>query len=329
VPSSLKKKEEQMRIIDCHMHINFNKITSKNFINYLNKNNIDMCWLMTWEEANVKKWPYQNLNIEDICEAYYKNPERIKIMYAPVPLAPDFHDRFLKIYNNNPVFGYGELKSTIKWNEKKIDEMLSLLDGLKIPLNFHMENYGWKFIEFDKITYSGQIVNMILHSKFVTKISNKILPIIDKYIKIDKFKYTYYFPGYMLDFANLELRLQKYSKLIFIAHGPLFWANISEQQSLNKYPSGKISKKGIICELLLKYNNLFVDISGISGYNALTRDKDFIKYFLEKFNKQILFGTDTYELNQKTYLDSLNLSKEIYENIYYKNALNLMEKNEK
>ena len=40
------------------------------------------------------------------------------------------------------------------------------------------------------------------------------------------------------------------------------------------------------------YPNLYADISAQSGFNAISRDKEFGVRFLTKFQDRILFGTD-------------------------------------
>jgi predicted TIM-barrel fold metal-dependent hydrolase len=42
----------------------------------------------------------------------------------------------------------------------------------------------------------------------------------------------------------------------------------------------------------LDYPNLYADISAGSGYNAITRDKDFGYSFLEEFQDKLFYGTD-------------------------------------
>ncbi len=44
--------------------------------------------------------------------------------------------------------------------------------------------------------------------------------------------------------------------------------------------------------LLRTFPNLYADLSAMSGYNAITRDRDFGVRFLNEFQDKLLFGTD-------------------------------------
>lgn len=40
-------------MVDSHMHVNFNGLSTKDIIKYLNHEKIDICWLLTWEEVMI------------------------------------------------------------------------------------------------------------------------------------------------------------------------------------------------------------------------------------------------------------------------------------
>ena len=87
----------------------------------------------------------------------------------------------------------------------------------------------------------------------------------------------------------------------------------------------KVSEDGIVNHLLSTYDNFYADLSGMSGYNALNRDKVYAKKFLIKNASKLLYGTDNFQLGLKQLLDSLNLSVDVYNRIYKENALNLVQ----
>jgi predicted TIM-barrel fold metal-dependent hydrolase len=94
---------------------------------------------------------------------------------------------------------------------------------------------------------------------------------------------------------RLERLLQAVPDTTVIGHAPGFWAEIegditSEKQFV--YPTGPIRKEGALSRLLRSYPNLYADISANSGFNAISRDKDFAVNFLTEFQDRILFGTD-------------------------------------
>ena len=118
--------------------------------------------------------------------------------------------------------------------------------------------------------------------------------------------------------------MKKYPKIPFIGHGPLFWKGISSDLEVeletDRYPNGPIVDQGITCRLLAQYQNLYADISGFSGYNALTRDTKFTRNLISKYTNKILFGTDNQSLGLREFLDSLGLPIDAYRLIYGENA---------
>ena len=85
---------------------------------------------------------------------------------------------------------------------------------------------------------------------------------------------------------------------------------------------------GRVPQLLGKYKNLYGDISAGSGSNAIMRDPEYGAIFLETFQDQLVFGTDT-AMPPKVrplaaFMEELmrqgKLSKLACEKIFYKNA---------
>ena len=74
-----------MTTIDSHMHLNFNGLSLRRIINYLDREKIDICWLLSWEEIDPGPWHYEHLAVEDIHKAFLKYPQRIIPFYAPDP----------------------------------------------------------------------------------------------------------------------------------------------------------------------------------------------------------------------------------------------------
>lgn len=123
--------------------------------------------------------------------------------------------------------------------------------------------------------------------------------------------------------------------MIFIGHGPAFWAEISTLKDPDDrygYPSYPIIKEGRIAELMRLYDNLWVDLSANSGKNALMRDKDYSIKFLNEFNDRIMYGTDICYYKQvlttNEFLielkDKKHLTESAFLNIAYKNAYRLL-----
>lgn len=101
---------------------------------------------------------------------------------------------------------------------------------------------------------------------------------------------------------RLEQMLKQFSETVFIGHAQHFWSEISPDatdETLYAYPTGEIKEDGPTVRLLSTYDNLHADLSGGSGFNALTRDPEFGWRFLEKFQDKLMFGTDIAHLRDE------------------------------
>ncbi len=104
----------------------------------------------------------------------------------------------------------------------------------------------------------------------------------------------------------LEHTLQRFPMLKFIAHGPVFWAEITRrtrpalckpvfgrdglQHGSPDRNTGRITGEGAAQELLRAFPNLYGELS--DGYWQLKRDEDFAVRFLIEFQDRLFFGTD-------------------------------------
>ena len=311
-----------MRKTDAHFHVNFCGFDSKKLIEYLDRNRIDKCWLLTWEQTDHPVPSlYEHISIEQEISAYNKYPDRIVPFYAPDPKSKTIVEDLEK-YIKIGIKGCGELKVTYKWEDDIIEDYLKIISPYNLPLVIHMELPRSQYLppsnsKLDLLV--DQLLNGALNgvtkyylSKLVKKTS-----LFSNYIKDN----SIYFPGYLYDFNFLEKRIQQFPDQIFIGHGPHFWNNISNSLS-SKYfhQKGRIGEFGIIDRLLEEYENLYCDISGKSGYNALTRDKNQSKRFLEKHCKKILYGTDNTNYGLEDLINSFQLSDEIQRQIFYQNS---------
>lgn len=99
---------------------------------------------------------------------------------------------------------------------------------------------------------------------------------------------------YNLGFERLHKMLEKYLTTIFIGHAQTWWANIDKNHADQKvlYPKGKVTAGGLTDRYLADYPNMFADMSAGSGLNALTRDEDHTRGFLDRHQSKILYGSD-------------------------------------
>jgi predicted TIM-barrel fold metal-dependent hydrolase len=308
------------------MHVNFIGFRLNDIIRYLDINRIDCCWLLSWEEISPGPWPYQHLSIEDIYDAYLKYPSRIIPFYAPDP-HKDGAANELEYWYQKGIRGCGELKSTLNWGSSNIQKLLTTVQKLGMPIAFHMEESEARInlrssTIFDRILYRG-----LRAKRKIYQVPKKVLyTLVNRYSPLrNRFEF-YTFPGYMLDFASLEVILADCPHVNFVAHGPMFWKYISADVATRNemYPRGPVVGEGIIWRLLRDYPNLYADVSGTSGYDGLTKDPEFAKNILSKYDNKILFGTDNYSLGLRDFLDSLRLPKSTYKLIYGENAAKLI-----
>ncbi len=98
---------------------------------------------------------------------------------------------------------------------------------------------------------------------------------------------------YNMGIERLHTMLEKFPNTNFLGHAQTWWANIDKKvvQAV-LYPKGPVTPGGITDRLLSDYPNMFADMSAGSGLNALTRDEDHARAFLERHQDKILYGSD-------------------------------------
>lgn len=121
---------------------------------------------------------------------------------------------------------------------------------------------------------------------------------------------------------RLEKALQKFPKLKVLGHSQCFWREIGDNTDVF-YPTGPASG-GRLTELFRKYENLYGDLSGDSGSNALMRDREHAAKFIEEFSDKLMYACDickesnTFPFDFNDFLDSMRESGEISEANYRK-----------
>ena len=224
--------------------------------------------------------------------------------------------------------GCGELKATLNWESNGVKWLLQAAGKLKMPVVFHMEEDDSCCLPYSNAIFDRLLSAALNTKKRIYRIPRNLLElIVNNYAPLKNRTKSYFFPGYMLDFASLEMTLRNFPEIRFIAHGPMFWKYLSADASNDRkelYPRGLVQGEGVIWRLLKDYPNLYADISGYSGLNSLTRDSESAKKFLSLFENKILYGTDNLIKGQMEFLNSLGLSKSIYNKIYGENACGII-----
>lgn len=120
---------------------------------------------------------------------------------------------------------------------------------------------------------------------------------------------------------RLEKMLKKYPKLKIFGHSVFFW----EHMTVSK------DKPGRIHELMVKYDNLYCDISAGSGFRAMTTNEEIGLDFLETFRDRVMFGCD-FGPNavgslamwlDRMYLDG-RLAEDVYQKVCRENAIRIL-----
>ncbi|MCX6992565.1 MAG: amidohydrolase family protein [Kiritimatiellaeota bacterium] len=145
---------------------------------------------------------------------------------------------------------------------------------------------------------------------------------------------------------QMEHTLERFPKLIILAHGPVFWSEIGwletpaqrkpafrpdGEQVGWRPPAGPIKEEGAAPKLLRRYANLYGELSDAS--HALGRDQEYGPKFLTEFQDRLFFGTDfcsvgmpfpTLDLLLK-WRDTNKISAGVFNKIARENAIKLFD----
>ena len=283
-------------IIDVHNHPDWHHHNVDKFIENMNQYNIDKTWILSWECPETEYDPGYNKNISPInqhncipfsnCLRYMeKYPERFVLGYAPDPRTPDAIDKMNAAITIHGARVYGELKLRMMFDDRDAIRMYKFCGSKNVPVLVHID------YEFN---------------------SGRAYP-----------RPNYWYGGGILPF---ERAIAECEETIFIGHAPGFWAHISGDDQYNKaaYPTGKVAEGGKLIQMLNDYPNLYCDMSAGSGCNALKRDPEFAFWFLNEYQDRILYGRDYFDNQHQEFLATLDLSQEVKDKIFYKNALKLV-----
>ena len=98
---------------------------------------------------------------------------------------------------------------------------------------------------------------------------------------------------YNLGIENLSKILEAYADVNFIGHAQTWWGNISaDLDPTLMYPRGPVKPGGLTDRLLADYPNIYGDLAAGSGLNAVTRDEEFTRGFLDRHADKLIWGSD-------------------------------------
>lgn len=286
-----------MMIIDAHNHPDWHGHNLARFLKNMARYGIEKTWILSWECPTDEYDPTYNNCCDQgntvngpipfsKCLSYVERaPDKFILGYAPDPRKPEAIDQLEAAIEIHGVRVYGELKLRMMYDNPDALRMFRFCGKKGLPVIVHID------YEFDTDV---------------------------KYPRP-----SWWYGG---GIAAFERAIRACPDTIFLGHGPGFWAHISDDEQFDKvaYPSGKVLPGGEIINMLRTYQNLYCDISGASGCNALKRDPEFAKDFLQEFQDRILYARDYFDNIHQEVLNSLGLTENVLIKIYSKNALKLV-----
>lgn len=283
-------------IIDIHNHADYHGYSVERVIENMDKYGIDVTCLLSWE-APVNDYspatkhcfsPFSDTPVPFLrCVEYKKAaPDRFLLGFCPDPREPDAIARLRSAVELYDISICGELKLRMMYDNPDAIRLYRVCAEYGLPVLMH----------FDYCIDSP----------------------------INQYPWPNYWYGGGI--GALERVLKLCPETNFIGHAPGFWSHISndEQCECCSYPKGPVTPGGKIEELLEKYPNLYCDISAGSGFNALNRDREFTKVFLNKWQDRIIYARDYYDNVHRELIDSLGLSSAVKSKIYENNARKIL-----
>ena len=296
-------------IIDAHNHPDFHGYTVEKIIRDMDENNIDVTWLLSWEipqseydvflnQRNMPPYVQNGIPLESVLNVGKYAKDRFVLGYAPHPKRPDAIERIKSAVDLYGIKLAGEYKSRVVFDDPDSIRLLRAFGELHLPTTIHLE-YG---------TYSSDPTKS----------------------KVNRANYPWTDHWYGGTIGSLERILNLCPDTIIIAHGPGWWSHISSDDLYDKqnYPKGKVTQGGLNPLMLRKYPNLYADMSGNSGLNALTRDKEHGKEYIIQNADKLLFARDIYGpagTKLKEHIDGLSLPMNILDKIMFENAIKLLD----
>ncbi len=285
-----------MKIIDAHNHPDWLGHDLVKFLANMDQYGIDQTWLLNWECPDYEyDMLYKELVSAPVlgsvagpipfsrCISYKERaPGRFILGYCPDPRWPDACARLKAAHDLYGAKVCGELKCRMMYDNSDALRLFRLAGELGMPVVFHLQYDMQRHRQDPRCEWWGGTID------------------------------------------SIERVLQACPETIFLGHAPGFWIHISNDQLWrdNTYPpvGAKVVPGGRLPELMRKYDNLYCDLSAGSGCQALKRDLDFTKAFLNEFQDRVLYARDNFDNQHQELLNSLNLSDEVLGKIYHANA---------
>lgn len=290
--------------IDSHQHVFWHGRDAVGLIADMDAHQIDKAWLLSWEvlphederiyhgvlnPTHIRPdGTHPGIPLSDLIRARDAFPDRFVLGYFPHPQyseAPKLFEAAVKIHG---VRVCGEWKFRLCFDDPRCLEVYRVAGKLGCPVVLHLD------VPYLADATTGEM----------------------------RYQKNWY--GGTID--NLERALDACANTNFIGHAPGFWREISGDCNNDPaaYPEGLIMPGGRLRGLFDRHENLFADLSAGSALSALKRDPIHAKAFLMRYADRLLFGRDYYGADLLEFLIQLELPIQVQEQLFYKNALQLV-----
>ena len=286
----------QHRIIDIHCHPRWLGYNGARIIENMDEAGIERAWLISWEapehEISPNYYGVTNparpfgISFRDVIDLTERYPDRFIPGTTVDPRDPYAHDKLKAAVEIHGVRVFGEFKLRMRYDNPDVLRLFEYVGELGLPIIFHLD------------------VNFPRHGVPSSR--------------------QWWYGGSL---EHMETALKLCPNTQFIGHAPGFWREISEDadQVEEAYPRERpIVGKGLILKYLDQYPNLHCDLSAGSGYTALTRDLEFTKQFITRYQDRLLFGRDAFDHRLYELLTSLELPEPVLIKILSGNALRMV-----
>ena len=101
---------------------------------------------------------------------------------------------------------------------------------------------------------------------------------------------------YNRNLERFHRTLEKFPTVKFIGHAQAWWANIDKNHVAGSdYPKGPVTPGGLTDRYLADYPNCYAELSAGSGNNAIIRDEEHFRGFIQRHANKLLYGSDCNE----------------------------------
>lgn len=281
-------------IIDIHNHADYHGKSAQALIDNMNEVGIDITVLLSWEapvneyNPSTKRYfsPFSDMPVPfERCVSYRDYaPDRFLLGYCPDPRKPDATERLRAATELYGISICGELKLRMMYDNPDAVRLYRTAGELGLPVLMHF----------------------------------------DYEIPCGDNPWPNYWYGGGID--ALERVLKLCPETSFVGHAPGFWSHISddEQCMTASYPKGKVVPGGRLEQLLERYPNLYCDMSAGSGCNALSRDPEYGKAFLIRWQDRVLYARDCFKNMHREFIESIGLPESVKRKLYEDNARKLL-----